>query len=57
MEDYDYWVIGGGIVGIEKEKEVKEEEKGERIIVMEKERGIESKKKGNNRGVINEGIY
>lgn len=57
MADYDYCVIGGGIVGLATAKAVQEAEPGARIIVLEKESGLARHQTGHNSGVIHAGIY
>lgn len=57
MADYDYCVIGGGIVGLATAKALQETERGARIIVLEKESDFARHQTGHNSGVIHAGIY
>ncbi len=57
MADYDYCVIGGGIVGLATAKAMQEAEPGARIILLEKESDFARHQTGHNSGVIHAGIY
>ena len=57
MADYDYCVIGGGIVGLATAKAMQEAESGARIILLEKESDFARHQTGHNSGVIHAGIY
>lgn len=57
MADYDYCVIGGGIVGLATAKVMQEAEPGARIILLEKESDFARHQTGHNSGVIHAGIY
>jgi L-2-hydroxyglutarate oxidase len=55
--DYDYCVIGGGIVGLATAMALSEREGGARIVLLEKEAAIARHQTGHNSGVIHAGIY
>jgi L-2-hydroxyglutarate oxidase len=57
MQDYDYIVIGGGIVGLATAWAILERKPGVRIAVIEKEDGWARHQTGRNSGVIHSGIY
>ena len=55
--DYQYAVIGGGIVGLATALELARRDTGARVIVLEKERSVAFHQTGHNSGVIHAGIY
>ena len=55
--DYDYCIIGGGIVGLATALALVERDPGARLIVLEKEQGLAAHQTGHNSGVIHAGIY
>ncbi|WP_245314548.1 L-2-hydroxyglutarate oxidase [Sinorhizobium alkalisoli] len=55
--DYDYCVIGGGIVGLATAGELIRREPGARLLVLEKEDRPGLHQTGHNSGVIHAGIY
>ena len=57
MADFDYCVIGGGIVGLATAKAMQEAEPGAKIILLEKESDFARHQTGHNSGVIHAGIY
>ncbi len=57
MRDYDFIVIGGGIVGLSTAWQLKERQPGSRILLVEKEAGPARHQTGRNSGVIHAGIY
>jgi (S)-2-hydroxyglutarate dehydrogenase len=57
MIQFDYIVIGGGIVGLSAAWSILEKEPGARIAVLEKEADWARHQTGRNSGVIHSGIY
>jgi L-2-hydroxyglutarate oxidase len=55
--DYQYCVIGGGIVGLATALELAMRDPGARIILLEKEASFGQHQTGHNSGVIHAGIY
>lgn len=55
--DYQYCVIGGGIVGLATALELASRDPGARIILLEKEASFGQHQTGHNSGVIHAGIY
>ncbi|WP_374371238.1 L-2-hydroxyglutarate oxidase [Dongia sp.] len=55
--DYQYCVIGGGIVGLATALELASRDPGARIILLEKETSFGQHQTGHNSGVIHAGIY
>lgn len=55
--DYQYCVIGGGIVGLATALELKSRDASARIVLLEKEEGFGQHQTGHNSGVIHAGIY
>lgn len=57
MKQYDYVVIGGGIVGLSVAWTLLEKSPAASIVVLEKEKEWASHQSGRNSGVIHSGIY
>lgn len=55
--DYQYCVIGGGIVGLATALELRSRDASARIVLLEKEDGFGQHQTGHNSGVIHAGIY
>lgn len=56
-ENYDYIIIGGGIIGVATAYKLALKEKNKKILLLEKEKDLASHQTGNNSGVIHSGIY
>src|SRR3981081_1446927 len=57
MQEFDFVVIGGGIVGLSVAWTILENKPDARIAVLEKEDGCAQHQTGRNSGVIHSGIY
>jgi L-2-hydroxyglutarate oxidase len=57
MQNFDYIVIGGGIVGLSTAWAILEKNPARRVAVVEKEDGWAKHQTGRNSGVIHSGIY
>ena len=55
--NYQYCVIGGGIVGLATALELRSRDASARIVLLEKEDGFGQHQTGHNSGVIHAGIY
>ncbi len=55
--DYQYCVVGGGIVGLATAMELHRRDPSAKIVLMEKEAGFGEHQTGHNSGVIHAGIY
>ena len=55
--DYDYCIIGGGIVGLATAMALTERDPRGRLLVIEKEETLAAHQTGHNSGVIHAGIY
>ena len=55
--DYDYCVVGGGIVGLSTALTLAQREPDARILLLEKESGLARHQTSHNSGVIHAGIY
>ncbi|GAA4361435.1 L-2-hydroxyglutarate oxidase [Paeniglutamicibacter cryotolerans] len=55
--NYDYVVVGAGIVGLATARELLHREPGATVAVLEKEAGVATHQTGHNSGVIHAGIY
>ena len=55
--DYDYVIIGGGIVGISTAWQLLQKQPGKRVLLIEKEDAFGQHQTGHNSGVIHAGIY
>tara|TARA_R110001632_G_scaffold63318_2_gene151353 strand:+ start:5242 stop:6444 length:1203 start_codon:yes stop_codon:yes gene_type:complete len=56
-ENYDYIIVGGGIIGVATAYKLALKEKNKTILLLEKEKNLASHQTGNNSGVIHSGIY
>lgn len=54
---YDYIVVGAGIVGLSTAYKLTREYPGCRLLLLEKEQGVAAHQTGKNSGVIHSGIY
>ncbi len=57
MDEFDYIVIGGGIVGLSVGWTILEKAPSARVAILEKEEGWAQHQTGRNSGVIHSGIY
>ena len=55
--DFDYIVIGAGIVGLATARRLQELEPGARLAIIEKENGVARHQSSHNSGVIHAGVY
>ena len=55
--DFDYIIVGGGIVGLSIAYKLALREKSKNILLIEKENELANHQTGNNSGVIHSGIY
>jgi L-2-hydroxyglutarate oxidase len=55
--EFDYAVIGGGILGLSTAMELTRRATGARLVLLEKEESLASHQSGRNSGVIHSGIY
>ena len=55
--DFDYVIVGGGIVGLSIAYKLAQRENAKNILLIEKENELASHQTGNNSGVIHSGIY
>lgn len=55
--DFDYCIIGGGIIGLATAMALANREPGVRIVLLEKEQNLATHQTGHNSGVIHAGIY
>ena len=55
--DFDYIIVGGGIVGLSIAYKLAQRENSKNILLIEKENELASHQTGNNSGVIHSGIY
>lgn len=56
-QDYDFIVIGGGIIGMSTAWQLQQRYPGKRVLVLEKEGGPAQHQTGHNSGVIHAGVY
>ena len=54
---YDYIIVGGGIIGISTAWQLQSRHPGKKILVLEKEDRLAAHQTGHNSGVIHAGIY
>lgn len=54
---YDYLIVGAGLVGLSTAYHLKIKDKNAKIIILEKESDVVLHQSGNNSGVIHSGIY
>ena len=57
MQDFEFVIIGGGIVGLSVARAILERNPSARLAVVEKESGWAHHQTGRNSGVIHSGIY
>lgn len=57
MTQYDYLIIGGGIVGISTAWQLQQRYPDKKILLIEKENGYAHHQTGHNSGVIHAGVY
>ena len=57
MKEYDYVIIGAGIVGLTISYELLKNHPNKTVLVIEKSSEIGNGQTGNNSGVIHSGIY
>jgi L-2-hydroxyglutarate oxidase LhgO len=57
MEQYDFLIVGGGVVGLATAMELTHRFPGKKTVVVEKERSLASHQSTHNSGVIHSGIY
>lgn len=55
--DYDYIIVGGGIIGLSIAYKLAKKDNSKHILLIEKESELASHQTGNNSGVIHSGIY
>jgi L-2-hydroxyglutarate oxidase len=56
-QQYDFVVIGGGIVGLSAAREILAKYPGASLVLLEKEKKLSAHQTGHNSGVIHSGIY
>jgi len=57
VDEFDYCIVGGGIVGLATTMALQEREPESRVVVLEKEAILAAHQTGHNSGVIHAGIY
>jgi len=57
MTDYDFAIIGGGIVGTSTAWQLQQRYPNKRIVLLEKESAVSRHQTGHNSGVIHAGVY
>lgn len=57
VKEFDYAIVGGGILGIATALKIQRRFKEKTIIVFEKEKKLANHQTGNNSGVIHSGLY
>ncbi|MER8752949.1 L-2-hydroxyglutarate oxidase [Mesorhizobium sp. M1050] len=57
LGEYDYCVVGGGIVGLATATALAQREPSARIVLLEKEKELAAHQTGHNSGVIHAGVY
>ena len=57
MRSYDYLIIGVGIVGFSIAWELKKQQVGAKILVIDKEKSFALHSSGRNSGVLHAGFY
>lgn len=55
--DYDYIIIGGGIVGLSTAMQLQQREPSKKVLLLEKEDQYAKHQTGHNSGVIHAGVY
>jgi len=54
---YDYLIIGGGIIGLNIARELKQRDENSKILLIEKEKEVACHASGRNSGVLHAGFY
>ena len=57
MKNYDFIVIGGGIVGLATARQLQQQFPGATVVVLEKEKGLAIHQTRHNSGIIHAGVY
>ncbi len=57
MKNYDFIVIGGGIVGLATARQLQQQFSGATVVVLEKEKELAVHQTGHNSGIIHAGVY
>ncbi|MBN2791962.1 MAG: L-2-hydroxyglutarate oxidase [Desulfuromonadales bacterium] len=57
MENYDFIVIGGGIVGLATARQLQQQFNNAKVLVLEKELRLATHQTGRNSGIIHAGVY
>ena len=57
MRNYDFIVIGGGIVGLATARQLQQQFSGATVVVLEKEKKLAAHQTGHNSGIIHAGVY
>lgn len=57
MKNYDFIVIGGGIVGLATARQLQQQFSGASVVVLEKEKGLATHQTRHNSGIIHAGVY
>ena len=57
MENYDFIVIGGGIVGLATARQLQQQFNQAKVLVLEKELRLAAHQTGRNSGIIHAGVY
>ncbi len=57
MKNYDFIVIGGGIVGLATARQLQQQFHGATVAVLEKEKELAIHQTGHNSGIIHAGVY
>ena len=57
MKNYDFIVIGGGIVGLATARQLQQQFSGATVVVLEKEKKLAAHQTGHNSGIIHAGVY
>jgi L-2-hydroxyglutarate oxidase len=57
LKNYDFIVIGGGIVGLATARQLQQQFSGATVVVLEKEKKLAAHQTGHNSGIIHAGVY
>lgn len=57
VEEFDYAIVGGGILGVATALQIQRRFKEKTVVVFEKEEQLANHQTGNNSGVIHSGLY
>ena len=57
MTEYDFIIIGGGIIGLATARQLQREFHGAKIAILEKEALLAMHQTGHNSGVVHAGVY